>query len=139
MEYSKLDVDRFAETAVEGSDAFAVELDSQSIKSLIARAGLGAQWAISTRRGILLPQLDASWVHQFEDTSESLRGRFVNDPQGVDFLLPTSAIDANYGEGSASLAMQFTGGWSAFISYRRLFSLTATDQEYWSLGVRIEL
>ncbi|MBD8525467.1 autotransporter domain-containing protein [Pseudomarimonas arenosa] len=138
IEYAELEVDRFAETAVEGSDAFAVELDAQEIQSFIGRLGFGAQWAVSTRNGILLPQLEASWVHQFEDTSESLRGRFVNDPQSLDFLLPTSTIDADYGEASASLAMQFTGGWSAFLSYRRLFGLADTEQAYWSLGARIE-
>ena len=138
LEYARFDVDRFAETAVEGSDAFAVELDAQKLKSFIGRAGFGAQWAVSTRHGILLPQLDASWVRQFEDSADALRGRFVNDPQAAVFLLPTSSIDANYGEAAASLAMQFTRGWSAYLSYRRLIGLADTDQDFWSLGVRIE-
>lgn len=138
FEHSRFDVDGFAEQALEGSDAFAVELDAQRIRSTLARLGFGSQWAISTRYGILLPQLDAYWVSQFEDEASVLRGRFLNDPQQRDFLLPTEGVDSRYGEASVSLAMQFVGGASAFFSYRRLLGFTATEQAYWSLGLRWE-
>lgn len=138
IEYSRFEVDGFAEQAIDGSDAFAVELEAQRIRSLLARFGFGAQWAISTRNGILLPQVDAYWVNQFEDDADVLRGSFINDPQRRAFLLPTEGVDSRFGEASASLAMQFTGGWSGFLSYRRLFSFANTEQNYWSLGFRWE-
>lgn len=138
LEYSRVGIDAFSERAEQGSDAFAVAIESQRVRSLIARLGGNAQWAISTRWGVLLPQLDASWVLQFEDETEALRGRFVNDPTGALFLLPGSAVDSRYGEAGASLGWLRAGGSSGFVSYRRLFGLAQTEQGYWSLGLRWE-
>ncbi|MGQ0798682.1 MAG: autotransporter domain-containing protein [Pseudomarimonas sp.] len=138
-EYARYEIDPFAEEAIEGSDAFAVALDQQSLRSVIGRLGLGAQWAISTRIGVLLPQFDGHFVTQFEDEAQALRGSFVNDPRRNQFLLPTSTVDSRYGEAAFSLAMQFTQGQSAFVSYRRLFGLDDTEQAYWNLGWRMEL
>jgi len=139
LEYSRFDVDAFAETAVEGSDAFAVALQEQRVQSRLARLGLGSQWAVSTGHGVLLPQFDAYWVAQFENEAGVIRGSFVNDPQQSEFLLPTAGVDARYGEASVSVAMQFAGGQSGFVSYRRLFGFADTEQDYWSLGFRWEL
>ena len=139
LEYSRFDVDAFAETAVEGSDAFAVALQEQRVQSRLARLGFGSQWAVSTRHGVLLPQFDAYWVAQFENEAGVIRGSFVNDPQSQEFLLPTAGVDARYGEASLSLAMQFAGGQSGCLSYRRVFGFADTEQDYWSLGFRWEL
>jgi outer membrane autotransporter protein len=139
LEYSRFNVDGFAEAAVEGSDAFAVALEEQRIRSRLARLGFGSQWVISTSYGVLLPQFEAYWVGQFEDDAEVLRGYFVNDPGRRAFQLPTAGVDSRYGEASISLAMQFARGRSGFLSYRRLFGFEATEQSYWSLGLRWEL
>jgi len=138
LEYARFQIDAFAEQATAGSDAFAVALDQQVLRSLLARLGFGAQWAISTRHGVLLPQLDAHLVGEFEDSAEALRGRFLNSPQGASFTLPTADVDSRYAEASVSLAMQFTRGHSAFLSYRKVFGLEATEQDYLSLGLRLE-
>ena len=139
FEVARFDVDAFSETVIEGSDAFAVALEKQRVQSKIARLGLSSQWAIATDHGVLLPQFDAYWVAQFENNAEDLRGRFVNDPQRRVFLLPTSGVDSRYGEASVSLAMQFAGGQSGYLSYRRLFGFADAEQSYWSLGYRWEL
>lgn len=138
IEYSRLDIDAFAERAVEGSDAFAVAIESQSVRSLIARLGGNAQWVVSTRWGVLLPQFDAAWVLQFEDEADALGGRFINDPTGTRFLLPGSAVDSRFGEAGVSLGWLRAGGSSGFLSYRRLFGMAQTSQGYWSLGLRWE-
>lgn len=138
LEYSRFEVDGFSEEAIEGSDAFAVALESQRVSSMLARLGAGAQWALSTRAGVLLPQVELYWVAQFEDDADVLRGRFLNDPTGRQFLLPTEGVDSRYGEVATSLGMQFVGGWSGYLSYRRLFAFRATEQDYWSIGLRRE-
>ncbi|MCK7593948.1 autotransporter outer membrane beta-barrel domain-containing protein [Pseudomarimonas salicorniae] len=138
FEYSRFGIDGFSERATDGSDAFAVAIQEQTIRSLIARLGGSAQWAISTRWGVLLPQFDAAWVLQFEDEAESLRGRFVNDPAGTAFLLPGGAVDSRYGDAGLTLSWLRAGGTSGFVSYRRLFGLANTSQAYWSLGLRLE-
>lgn len=139
IEYSRFEVDAFAEELVSGSDAFALQLEEQRIRSLIARLGFGSQWAISTRFGVILPQFEASWVAQFEDESGVVRGSFANDPQHRPFELPTAAVDARYGEALVAVAMQFSDGFSGYLSYRRLFDFEATEQDYWSVGFRVEL
>jgi outer membrane autotransporter protein len=138
LEYSRFEIEAFEEAAIEGSDAFAVALEEQRVRSLLARLGGGAQWALSTRAGVLLPQLELYWVAQFEDDADVLSGRFLNDPLSRPFQLPTEGVDARYGEVAASLGMQFVGGWSGYFSYRRLFNFQATEQDYWSLGLRRE-
>jgi len=136
LEYSRFTVDAFSERALQGSDAFAVSIDEQTVRSLIARLGGSAQWAIATRWGVWLPQLDAAWVLQFEDESEALAGRFVNDPTGRMFVLPGAEVDGRYGEAGVALGWQHVRGGSGYVGYRRLLGLAETSQSYWSLGFR---
>ena len=65
-------------------------------------------------------------------------GRFVNDPLGARFELPTSAVDNRYGEASLALTALYRGGWSGYLSYRRLFGVDDTEQQFWSAGLRKE-
>ncbi len=138
LEYARLDIDAFSERAIEGGDAFAVAIDAQRLRSLIARAGASASAAFSTGWGVLQPQIELSWVGQFEDDAEALSGYFINDPQQQRFTLPTSAIDSRYGEVAVGLSGVFANGWSGFVSYRRLFSVDDSRQQFWSFGLRAE-
>lgn len=138
LEYARLDIDGFSETAIEGEDSFAVELDEQQLRSLQVRAGIGVSAAFSTSWGVLQPQFDLGAISQLEDDADALTGRFVNDPLRQAFSLPTSAIDNRYGEVAIGLTAVFSHGRSGYISYRRLFGLDDTEQQYWSLGFRWE-
>lgn len=138
MEYAKLDVERYAERVVSGSNSFAVQIAEQSLRSLTVRAGIGISGIISTQRAVLQPQFELYHVTQLEDDVEDLRGQFINDPQGQIFRIPTGAVDNRNGEFSLGLSAIFPEGRSAFINYRRLFGVDDIEQEFWSLGARFE-
>ena len=138
LEYAQLRIDEFEERAVEGSDAFAVALDTQRLPSLIGRLGLSATGVTSTRFGVLRAQFDGAWVRQFRNETDPVVGRFINDPQGLPFELPTAPIDSNYGEVGLALSAQFAHGRSAYVGYRRLFGIDDTRLAFWSLGLRFE-
>jgi len=138
MEYANLEVESYAERAVSGSDSFAVRIAKQELRSLLVRAGFGISAAISTRYAVFLPQFEVYHVTQLEDDVEALRGQFVNDPTGTPFTIPTSAVDNQNGEFSIGVTAVFAQGRSAFFSYRRQFGANNIEQEFYSVGARIE-
>ena len=73
-----------------------------------------------------------------EDDAEPLRGRFINDPSGTVFQIPTSAVDNKNGEFSIGVSAVFAEGRSAFFSYRRQFGVDNIQQDFWSVGGRLE-
>lgn len=138
IEYANLEVDRYAERVLSGSDSFAVEIARQELRSLLARIGFGVSAAISTQHAVLVPQLELYHVMQLEDDAEPLRGRFINDPAAQVFSIPTSAVDDRNGEVSIGLSAVFANGRSAFLSYRRQFGVDNIEQSFWSVGARFE-
>ena len=138
VEYANLEVDRYAEQVVSGSDSFAVEIAPQALRSLLIRAGFGVSAAISTSNAVLVPQFEIYHVSQLEDDAEPLRGRFINDPSGTVFQIPTSAVDNKNGEFSIGVSAVFAEGRSAFFSYRRQFGVDNIQQDFWSVGGRLE-
>lgn len=138
VEYARLDVERYAERVVSGSDSFAVQIAPQELRSLLVRAGFGVSGTISTARAVLQPQFEIYHVRQLEDDAEDLRGQFINDPQGQVFRLPTGDVDNRNGEFSLGLSAIFPEGRSAFIHYRRQFGVEDIDQDFWALGARFE-
>ena len=124
--YLTADVDRFAES-INGSNpgfGLALEIDMQKIKSLTSNIGVRVSKVISTNSGVLIPQANLSWLHEFEDDPNSLRVRFVNDPFSTNFVqggvnssgpnlatifeIPLDDTDTNYAVGGVGFKLSFT-------------------------------
>ncbi len=138
LEYANLEVDRYSERAISGSDSFAVQIAKQELRSLLVRLGFSVSAAFSTPHAVLLPRLEINQVTQLEDDAEPLRGQFINDPAGELFSIPTSAVDNRNTEVSIGISAVFAQGRSAFVTYRKQFGVDNIEQDFWAVGARLE-
>lgn len=64
----------------------------------------------------MIPQLTATWSHEFEDDPRAVAARFLADTSGATFEVFTDEPDADWLTLSGALRFQFLWG-SFFVSY----------------------
>jgi uncharacterized protein YhjY with autotransporter beta-barrel domain len=130
------EIEDYAES---GAGPFALAVLGQDIESLLAEAGVQWSYAASRSWGVVQPVLHAAYLHEFEDSSRLVRGRFLEDVEARDFALPTDTPDRDYLNLGAGLTFTLTGGRSFFLIYDT--DLERDDLEVYTLsfGLRWEL
>lgn len=76
VNYTHLDVDSFTE---KGSTGLEIRQENYDITSLQSVVELQASTAISTVLGVLVPQINAAWIHEFDNDQRSISVRFAED------------------------------------------------------------
>ena len=122
-----------------GAGPFDLAVREQTVESLQGEAGVRLTYAVSYGWGVLQPHLRASWLHEFEDDVRLIRGRFVEDVQALDLVIPTEAPDADFANAGAGLTATFAGGRSLYVFYDRDLSRDGLEMGNLSFGLRFEL
>jgi len=99
----------------DGAGPFSLAIRNQDIESLLGEAGVSWSYAASRSWGILMPSLRASYLHEFEDSSRLIRGRFVGDILGNEFAVPTDSPDRNFFNLGGGLTFTLPKGRSFFL------------------------
>jgi len=73
LNYTKTDIDGFTETGARG---FNLQVGKQSIESLSTKVSMQINKAISTSYGVIVPEISASWAHQFITDGEDINTTF---------------------------------------------------------------
>ncbi len=125
LSYLDVRVDSFQERAGDSNpgSAWAVAIEEQNLQSLVSSVGGRASYLIDQPWGVLQPQVEFSWLHEFNDDSRFVRGRFVEGAVVPDnlFQLVTDPVDKNYFRLGLGLSARFDRGPSVLIQYRTLF------------------
>jgi len=119
--------------------AMALAVDSATYKSFTSNLGIQLARAISTSSGVIIPQVSAEWVHEFEDGGESVKARYRNDINQTGFLIETTDLDSDYYALALGVSGQFQGGRSAFLSYRTILGYDGLTYSAIEAGIRFEL
>ena len=114
VNYIKADIDDYEENPAGGLEQ---GYDDQDVDSLTTLLGGQVSYAISTRRGVFSPQLRLEWAHEFEDDSQNITARFLNDPTTGTFNVGTDDPDQDYFNLGAGVSAVFAAGRYAFIYY----------------------
>jgi outer membrane autotransporter protein len=137
-----VDVDGFQETGVLGLE---LDIGDQSNRSFTVNAGGHVSYAMLTSWGVLVPNARLDWVREFEDGSEVLSYRFVNDPFANDPNDPSPVVtlqsdrpDSNYFIWSVGLSAQFIQGFAGFVNYQSYAGYSNVKLREWSFGARWE-
>ncbi|MFV2055520.1 MAG: autotransporter domain-containing protein, partial [Thiohalomonadales bacterium] len=96
-------------------------------------------YAISTRGGVIIPQMNIIWKHEFNDDADIVQGRFRNDPDKVTFSFDTEIPDTDYFKLNLGVSQILPGGNTGFIYYERILSKDSYSLSNLSLGIRIPL
>ena len=117
FDYLEVKIDSYRET---GAPGFNLEIDGQTVESLLGNVSLQLSYAVSLKKyAILLPALRLGYRHEFEDDSYLIAARFVDDPRGTQFAIPTEDPDRDYFKAGLGLSATFTHGRQAYVFYEK--------------------
>lgn len=98
-QYAHVEIDGFQDTmsnpGAPGS-GLALIIDEQQFELLSASVGGTVTAVWDTPYGEVYPFVMAAYSHEFENDNEDAVGRFVDDPNGRRFSMPTDPPDRNY-------------------------------------------
>lgn len=123
----------------EGGGPFDLEVREQTIESLLGEVGFALSYAASYGWGVLQPTATASYLHEFEDDVRLIRGRFVEDVQSLEFVVPTEVRAPDFFNVGAGLTAVTAGGRSFYVFYDRELEREGLSMETWTFGLRLEL
>lgn len=138
--YNRLSFDAFEEevdSSLNGS-GLALRVESRSVNGLTSTLGGKLAYTHSASWGVLVPQLEVEWQHDFQGDAEAFRGYFVDDPSQTPILVLGDDLDSDYFRIGLGLSMVFTGGRSGFVTYDRIVGRSGISQEMLTLGFRME-
>lgn len=117
---------------------FGLEVGEQELESLLGAAGLDWGKAFSITGGLVIPQLTATWSHEFDDDAQRVRARFLGDQSaGASFFVFTDEPDRDWLTAAAALRFQFLWG-SVFVAYDQELMRDDLDLSTVNAGLRFE-
>lgn len=120
----------------ERGSAEALAYESQTVKSLNTNVGVQVSRAVNTNFGVILPQGNVEWVHEFEDDGRRIGARSASG--GGSFIVPVDERDSNFVRVSVGANLLFASGRMLFLRYEGEFSRENVNYNIVSLGARME-
>lgn len=134
--YLKLKIDAYRES--EPNHGLALDVGSQSLKSLQTAMGLKLTYTVSTSTGVVVPFVSVEWNHEFDNDTRSLTAKYTHDPFNNFFAIPTDTPDRDYYSLSAGVSAQFRNGLSAFVTLNAVEGLRDIKNRSIVIGLRKE-
>jgi len=136
LDYASSTIGAYDET---GAGGLNLSLEEQQSDSLVSSLGLQTSYAHSTRWGVLVPQLNMGWQHQFKGDAIRIKGQFINDRFGTTFQFKTDNPDRDYFGLGLGLSAVLPNGNMVFIQVATTLGRDKYEDYYLSAGARFEL
>ncbi|MFO1509460.1 MAG: autotransporter outer membrane beta-barrel domain-containing protein [Steroidobacteraceae bacterium] len=135
--YTRSEIDAYTERDLNGS-GLAMSLEACLRKSVLGHAGLRADRAFSTGRGVFVPQLRIEYLHEFRTRPLTQASHYVLDSGASGIRVTGDRPKAGRFSVGAGVTAILPHGWIAFLDVDTLAS-GDVDRERVTLGVRAEL
>jgi uncharacterized protein YhjY with autotransporter beta-barrel domain len=124
-----------------GDTPMTLAVDSQSRTSRRSLVGFQASNALQLRTGVLVPQLEAEWVHEYRDEQRLLSAHFAEDlrPEPVVLHFLNNPPDRDWFVVRLATVAVLPHGFSAFAAVERTAGNLYVERYQVTLGVRCEL
>ncbi|ASJ74280.1 autotransporter outer membrane beta-barrel domain-containing protein [Granulosicoccus antarcticus] len=123
---------------------FALRLTDQEVESLTTGVGFGSTYVISTAVAVVSLKGDFEWIHEFKDTSSSLRGSLAGFSQGtvsnaaVAQRFPERQLDSDYFYLGGGATAVLRSGLQLFANLQSLLGYENVSETYLGAGIRYE-
>ncbi|WP_455203409.1 autotransporter outer membrane beta-barrel domain-containing protein, partial [Kaarinaea lacus] len=135
LRYNKANIDEYTEKSGGG---FNLNIHEQSFDSLILKLGGQISKAYSQSWGVILPQVNINYFHEFIEDGEQITASFVSDDTNTQFAFTTEERDNNYFSLAAGVVVVLPGGFTAYGQGEVYKAIENYKQSIWSLGARWE-
>ena len=136
--YSESSIDGYREREATGS-GLALVVDGVERQAFTAHLGFRAQRAISTTRGVWMPQLRIEYEHAGGVDESEAAVRFALDGNGNRFELSGDDGEDGYFNVAVGVAAVFPNGWTSFADVESLAGAGDREQYRFTVGIRKEL
>jgi uncharacterized protein with beta-barrel porin domain len=135
--WSRVDYDSYAEKG--DATGFELRFDDDHQTFLLSALGAGASTVFSTGAVALVPSIDISWLHEFENDQRTVKVNFVDDTRPKTFTYNTEKPDRNFGMLRASLAAVLPNGLRPFVQFQTVFENTNYSGYLATIGLNFDL
>jgi outer membrane autotransporter protein len=135
--YYEVDIDDYQEKGAEAS-GLNLKVDGQNWESLTSVLGAQVSYAFSQSFGVLVPQGQVGWVHEFENDSEEFSAVYVDDPRQNQLRAETNDPDRDYFELGLGVSAVFKRGTQAFVYYDTVLGFDDVTDHIFTVGGRME-
>ncbi len=139
FEFADTNIDGFSERMSAPGAAgsgFALAIDEQDVQSLTMTFGGTATTEVQTPGARLYPSLTVEYVHEFDNETDPITGRFVVDPTGTTFSLLADDADENFFNIGAGVTAVLTDRTAGFIRYQGLVGYDDLAVHAFEIGLR---
>ena len=136
LSYLQVKNKAFSET--EPVAGLGLSVGARTLESLQSSCGAKVSTTMHTSLAVLLPYLSVQWMHEFKKGTPALISRYVNDPNGIAFAIPTSELDRDYGMLAIGGSATFPNQLSAFAQVSSALGLKNENSYAVAAGLRLQ-
>jgi uncharacterized protein YhjY with autotransporter beta-barrel domain len=138
VNYSNTKIGDYGEN---GSTGVELRYDNQWINSLQSVLGVQGSAAFSTGLGVLVPQFNADFIHEFANSQRFINVQFAQDFRATPtkFTFQNDVPVRNYFNLGTGLLMVLPNGWQPFVNFRAMVGNEQFNNYAGMFGLRIEL
>lgn len=136
LRYLDTTIDGYTET---GAAELNLRINDQNTRLFSSSLGGRASWPLSFKWGVLIPQFDLSWEHDFDGGAHTIKGNFVNEQFQNQFAFKTEDADRDYFQSGLGASAVFPGGNTGFVQYQTTLGRDHFREWNVAFGVRAEL
>jgi outer membrane lipase/esterase len=115
-----------------------LSVDTRTLESLQLALGGTISTTMNSSMGVFIPYLTAQWVHEFKNDNPSIVAKFVNDPNGLQFFIPTENPTRDYAVFIVGSSATFANGLSGFVQVGAAAGLKDATNYSVTAGLRKE-
>jgi len=131
FDFARASLDSYTE---HGDDIYALQYESQTVKTSTGVLGLRAQWVAKRDYGVWMPQLRAEFRHDFQGSSVAAM-RYADLLGGPLYSASLGGTSRNHTLVGAGVMLQTLKGWSLRAEYQNLLDNSTRDNQSIQLGV----
>jgi hypothetical protein len=138
MNYSHTTIHDYRES---GSTGIELQYEDQFINSLQSTLGVQGSAAISTGFGVLVPQVNADYIHEFANSQRFIHVQFAEDFRSnpTKFTFQNEVPVRNYFNLGTGLVAVLPNGWQPFVQFRAMVGNNQFNNYAGTFGLRVEL
>ena len=136
--YSQTHIGNYAEN---GGDGIGLQYDDQYIHSAQSIFGVQGSTAYSTKFGVLVPQANADYIHEFANSQRHIGVQFTEDLRAnpTRFAFQNEVPVRNYFNLATGLVAVLSNGLQPFVNFRAMVGNEQFNNYAGTFGLRMEL
>ena len=136
--FAHSDLDPYTES---GATPMTLAVNEQTRTSLRSQLGFQVTNAFKLPTGVLVPQFNAEWLHEYRDPQQLLSAHFAEDlrPDPVELHFLNNPPDRDWFVVRLAAVVVFPRGFSAFAALERTAGNLYIQRAQATLGIRMEL